>query len=121
MNWALLNIIRPKVQAKYPNLAEGEYEIEHTAGIDAGEVLVVRAGVRNSNDLISIGTAPNVAAALSDRRNAPYRSYITKAVYDSMLEKAKVYNGQNMWEARTYKVKDKTIDIYRSSWRWVID
>ena len=58
----------------------------NTAGVDMGQVLVVRAGVRGSNDLISIGAAPNVAARLSDCREAPYRSFITAAVFDKMAE-----------------------------------
>ena len=122
MKWALLNILRPKIEAKYPSLQEAGYTLEHTAGLDRGEVRIVRAGVRNSNDLISIGSAPNVAAALSDRRNAPYRSYITKSVYDAMLDKAKFSSTKRepMWEARTFNLKNKTIDIYRSSWGWVI-
>ncbi len=121
MKWAFVNIARPKIKAKYPILAERGYEIEHTAGVDFGKVLIVRAGIRGSNDLISIGSAPNVAARLSALRESPYRSFITKAVYDSMHDSAKIYDGKNMWEARSLTVKGQKMTIYRSSWGWVVD
>jgi len=121
MNWAFLNIIRPTVEAKRPALKEGGYTLEHCAGVDMGQVLVVRAGVRGSNDLISIGGAPNIAAVLSDIRNAPYRSYITKAVYDRLNNHAKyAEDGRNMWQARTITIKNRATSIYRSNfWRRV--
>jgi adenylate cyclase len=119
MNWAFKNIIRPTVEAKRPALKEGGYTLEHCAGVDIGEVLMVRGGVRGSNDLVSIGGAPNIAAVLSDRRSAPYRSYITKAVYDRIRDDAKyAADGRNMWEARTLTIKNKVTSIYRSSFWW---
>jgi adenylate cyclase len=72
MNWAFKNIIRPSVETKRPALKKGGYTLEHCAGVELGEVLIVRGGVRGSNDLVSIGAAPNIAAVLSDIRNAPY-------------------------------------------------
>ena len=49
------------------------------------------------------------------------RSFITKAVYDSMHDSAKIYDGKNMWEARSLTVKGQKMTIYRSSWGWVVD
>jgi adenylate cyclase len=46
MNWAFLNIIRPTVEAKRPVLKEGGYTLEHCAGVDIGEVLIVRAAAQ---------------------------------------------------------------------------
>ncbi len=121
MNWAFSKILQPSVQAKYPTLAAGGYELEHTAGVDLGEVLVVRAGIRGSNDLISIGAAPNVAALLSDLREMPYRSFITKAVYDRMADTAKTSTtGMAMWEARSLSRKGQTLTVYRSNWTWAL-
>lgn len=120
MHWAFLNIIRPSVEAKRPALKKGGYTLEHCAGVDIGEVLIVRAGVRGSNDLINIGAAPNIAAVLSDIRNPPYRSYITKAVYDRLRKDAKFSDGTNMWESRSIKIKNRSTAIYRSSYRWAI-
>ena len=121
MKWAFANILQPSVKAKYPSLAAGCYALEHTAGVDVGSVLVVRAGVRDSNDLISIGEAPNVAAILSDLREPPYRSFITAAVYNDMAKSSKFSDtGKNMWEARSVTVKGKKVSVYRSSWGWVV-
>jgi class 3 adenylate cyclase len=121
MKWAFTEIIRPKVEAKYPSLKTGGYTLEHSAGADMGEVLMVRAGVRNSNDLISIGAAPNIAAVLSDIRSLPYRSFITSAVYTPMHESAKTSNGKAMWEASSVVIKGKSVPIHRSLWGWVIN
>lgn len=120
MNWAFLNIVRPRVEAKYPSLKAAGYTLEHTAGVDVGEILIVRAGVRGSNDLVSIGAAPNVAARLSGVREAPYRSLITQAVYDRLLPASKLSNGRDMWERRTLNVKGKQMVVYRSSFHWSI-
>jgi adenylate cyclase len=119
MNWTLLNILRPRINAKYPNLSSHGYTLEHSAGIDVGEVLIVRAGVRGSNDLISIGAAPNIAARLSDVRESPYRSFITAGVYEELHKSAKYgKDGRNMWESRTLTVKGKLMKVYRSNWWW---
>lgn len=119
MNWAFLNIVRPKIESKYPSLKTKGYVLEHSAGVDVGEVLVVRAGVRGSNDLISIGAAPNIAARLSDLREAPYRSFITRAVYDRISDESKLAaDGRDMWERRSLTVKGNTMAIYRSNFRW---
>jgi adenylate cyclase len=119
MNWAFLNLLRPEVERKYPSLKAGGYTLEHGAGIDVGEVLIVRGGVRGSNDLVSIGAAPNLAAKLSDVRETPYRTFITKAVYDKLSAETKIAgDGRNMWEARTLGIKGKTTSIYRSNFYW---
>ena len=120
MNWAFLNIVQPSIEAKYPSLKTGGYTVEHSAGVDVGEVLMVRAGVRGSNDLVSIGAAPNIAATLSDLRETPYRSFITKAVYVQLAADSKLSDGVDMWNARTMSVKGKTVTFYRSSYTWAM-
>ena len=118
MHWAFLNIIRPTVETKRPALKKGGFTLEHCAGVDVGEILVVRAGVHGSNDLISIGAAPNIAAVLSDIRVPPYRSYITKDVYDRLRKNAKYADGKDMWQARSLTVKNRVMRGYRSSYTW---
>ncbi len=118
MNWAFANIVRPKVYAAAPGLQQNGYTLEHTAGVDVGDVLVVRAGVRGNNDLISIGAAPNIAARLSELRESGYHSFVTKAVYDRLSDKSKLSNGTNIWEARSLAIKGKTYSLYRTNyWR----
>jgi class 3 adenylate cyclase len=120
INHAFLNIIKPKLIAKYPNLATGSYKLAHCVGVDTSEVLVIRGGVRNNNDLVWVGRAPNVAAKLSGIRQSPHHSFITKSVFDTMLDAVK-YGGNPkklMWEACTWKGVAGVPSIYRSGWSW---
>lgn len=117
MNWAFNQIIRAKFEAKYPSVGEQGYRLEHAAGVDLGTVHIVRAGVRGSNDLVSVGAAPNIAAKLSDIREPNYRSFITSSVYGRLNDSAKFSsNGTNMWEAKSMTIKGKTVSFYRSAW-----
>ncbi len=52
----------------YPKIKEISWRLRHGVSIDSGEALLVRAGIRGNDDLISIGRAPNIAAKLSDLR-----------------------------------------------------
>lgn len=81
INWAVHEVIKPALEAKWSDIYK-YYTISHGIGIDTGEALIVRGGVRNHNDLISIGDAPNDAARLSDYRGSIIN--ITKAVYDDL-------------------------------------
>jgi hypothetical protein len=78
------------------------FRFAQSVGIDTGEVRVARAGVRNDNDLIWVGRAPKIAAKLSSIREQGYSTYITEAVFDKLHESAKVFNGQQMWERRSW-------------------
>ena len=90
INWTFLNLIKPKFEAKYDAIRDGTYKLAHCTGVDNSEVLVVRAGIRNNNDLIWVGSAPNVAAKMSGFRDAPYFSFITGSVYDKLADEAKL-------------------------------
>src|ERR1700685_3548109 len=78
LNWAVKEVIRPKLRKKWPT-SLANYTMHHGVGSDTGSALVVRGGVRNHNDLVSIGAAPNTAAKLSELRNSP-DIYITADV-----------------------------------------
>jgi adenylate cyclase len=120
INYAVTKIIKPKLEAKYEKLRTGSWKLQHCTGVDASEVLVVRGGIRNNNDLIWVGRAPNVAAKLSTIREAPYFSFLTKAVYDKLnAEAKKSSDGRDMWEERTWSAVSGISTVYRSSWTWV--
>jgi class 3 adenylate cyclase len=119
INHVFLKTIKPKLEAKFPSLKDGTYKLAHCVGVDTSEVLVVRGGLRDDNDLIWIGRAPNIAAKLSGRRNSPYHSYITKTVFDMLNNDVKTgSNGKPMWEALTPASNVKGLITYRSSWTW---
>ncbi|WP_063806529.1 adenylate/guanylate cyclase domain-containing protein [Streptomyces griseorubiginosus] len=120
IHYVVEKIVRPKVEANLSSIASKGFQIKHCVGVDTGKALVVRGGVRGSNDLVSIGRAPNVAAKLSDIRNGAIRSYITADVFNKMLDKAKFSSGTEkklMWEGPfSREVGGQKIDVYRSSW-----
>lgn len=122
INYAVQQIIKPRVEAYFTSMKETSYGIDHAVGVDTSSILAVRAGQRGSNDLIWIGRSPNLAAKLSDiRGEGSYHSFITKDVFDRLEESAKI-GGQekkDMWEQRSFKWLEESWTVYRSSWWWV--
>ena len=113
LNWVMRNSIRPRFAQAYPGLAD-MFDIRQKVGVDTGEVLAVRAGIRGSNDLVWIGRAPNVAAKLCSGAGPRGRSIITRDVYNVLHETAKSSNGQPMWSRALWKEQE----VYTSSWWW---
>jgi class 3 adenylate cyclase len=116
LNWAVRNIINPKIQSQYPNAT---YRIKQTVGIDTSALTVARTGVRGANDLVFVGRAANHAAKLTSLPPT-HATRITKAVYDVLYEPLKRTNGKDMWELVTWNAMDKA-PIYRSAWEWRVD
>jgi len=120
MNYAVTKIIRPKVTAHFQAVKRDGFEISHGVGVDTSSVLAVRAGPRGSNALVWIGRAPNFAAKLSEIREASYNSFITKKVFDVMLDSSK-YGGEDnelMWDYRHVEFLGENQEVYRSAWTW---
>ncbi len=118
--YAVTQLIRPKFEAKYDTIKNASFTIHHATGIDQGTVFLVRGGVYGSNELISIGRAPNLAAKLSDLREGDYTTFVTKSVYDKSNKstKERLDGSMGIWGARTWKYCGEPISIYRSSyWR----
>lgn len=117
LNWAVDKVLAPKLAAKWPTLND-LWVTAHGVGIATGTAMLVRGGVRNSNDLISIGAAPNVAAKLSELRNRP-DIYMTKAVYDNMNAENKTSGSRAMWTTHgSVEIGGKSYTVYGSTWRW---
>jgi adenylate cyclase len=119
MNYVVTKLLRPRAEAKFLSLKEKDFQISHCAGVASSDVFVVRSGVRGSNDLVFIGSSPNIAAKLSDMRQAPYQTYITWSVYNR-LDKASKFgkDGRNMWTAVKCTLGNEQWDCYKSSWWW---
>lgn len=114
LNAACHDIIQPSLKAQYPS---STFQIKHTVGIDTSDLFVARTGVRGDNDLVWVGRAANWAAKLSDLPDT-HPTWITKAVYDVMLDEVKTAkDGRSMWEQRSWTAMDNAT-IYRSNWRW---
>ena len=120
IKWAVDNAIKAKFEACYDSVKNMSFSISHAVGIDTGTVLIVRAGARGSNDLISIGRAPGLAAKLSDLREAPYKTFISSTIYNGIHDSAKFGGNpsRNMWEQRSLSFAGQNLTIYRSSWHW---
>ena len=120
INWAVTHLLRPKIEAQFPSLTSGGYRLKHSVGIDKSEVLVARSGIRDNNDLIWVGRAPNIAAKLAALREDGYASYMTKTVYDQLAPDGKITGGRDMWEARqwTNAPLDEVKSVYRSNFWW---
>jgi class 3 adenylate cyclase len=117
IKYAIDEIVRPKVEAKYPTLMANGFVVSHACGIDRSSIFAVRAGMRDSNDLIWVGRAAAVAAKLSTTRNRPYRSFITNDVFSMLRDDVKKGpKGQAMWEQVPTKQYGHV--VYRSSWQW---
>jgi adenylate cyclase len=100
------------------------FNLSQSVGIDTSKVMAVRTGIRNNNDLVWIGRAPNVAAKLSGLRDG-YASYASESAYDVMHRDSKVSTlaatpGLAMWEKKTWEA-GKTYGVgvvYASNWWW---
>jgi len=120
IKYATENIIQPKATEKFTSVKDNNVLIRQSCGIDFGVSRAVRAGVRNSNDLIWIGRPPSLAAKLSDLREHPYSTFISKTVYNRLSDETKKSNGTDMWEERNYTFAGTKETIYRSSYHWSI-
>jgi class 3 adenylate cyclase len=115
VSWAVSQIIKPKFQAKWPDL---KWTMAHGIGIDTGEAMLVRGGVHGDNDIISVGSAPNVAAKLSEVRgwSSIHASYV---VYSRLNEASKFASGKDMWSRiGVTEFGNKKVTYYGTNYHW---
>ena len=118
MNWVVKEALVPQAKAKFSSLKE--FDLTHCAGVSRSEVLVVRGGVRGNNDLVFVGSAPNIAAKLSEIRDGSYRSYIDRKVHQYLHESAR-YGGtekKHMWIKTRRTIAGAEWELYKSHWQW---
>jgi adenylate cyclase len=117
MNYVVTQLLRPKAEAQFASIKKNKITLSHCVGAHASEVLVVRGGVWGNNDLVFVGSAPNIAAKLSDIRNGNWRSYITWKVHKYLNKKAESSSdGRNMWTKTRRTVGGKEWELYKSIW-----
>jgi class 3 adenylate cyclase len=115
IKWAVSNALNPAARAIYKDAVP---TVRHTVGVDVSDLLAVRAGMRDSNDLVWVGKAANYAAKLN-ALSADYSTRITADVYSQLSDFTK-FGGdprRSMWEADP----DARIGrgVYRSNWHWI--
>ncbi len=122
------NVINPMVRERHVKNNTNVWVANHGVGIDSGEVLITRAGVRNKagqtnhNDLVFVGRAPNVAAKLSALRGASAGPIVvTHAVYNYLdtAQRTRLDGQSGVWSGPSAEtVGPYEINLYRSSyWR----
>ena len=115
INFLSTKIINPALKNIYPN---SSFKLEQAVGIDTGNLLVARTGVRGSNDLVWVGRSANYAAKLCSLRNGSYASFITQEVFNSLNESSKFGGDPKrlMWDKVMWT--ERGIPVYQSSWHW---
>lgn len=122
IKWACSDLIQPKVREKYKSIRDSGWVVRPGCGIASGNALIVRGGVRkSSNDLVSVGVAPNLAAKLSDVREQPYNVRIGAGTYKELSGKGQLSKGVNMWQGQyQLEMGGKSYSYYRSSYHWSV-
>jgi len=118
INWAVSQVIFPRVREQFPSLQTAGYLMSHAVGIDCGQVSAVRVGYRFANDLVWIGRAPNLAAKLSDIRSSPYSTFVTREVLERCTNNARLVGDPPvpMWSEFSFDWLGETVPIYASAW-----
>lgn len=107
-------IIGPAAVDKFKSVKDNGIKLKHCVGIDTGIARAVRAGIRDSNDLIWVGKAPSFAAKLSDVRTYPHSVYISSRSYKVMTDAAKKEGDTNIWEAADFTFLGEKETVYRT-------
>jgi class 3 adenylate cyclase len=83
IHYAILQVINPSFLQIYAGLHR---PLKHTVGIDCGQVLVAKTGVRNDNDFVWVGAAANYASKLNsfEGLDIDYPTRVTQAVIDKL-------------------------------------
>lgn len=127
INWLVSQCISPIIKERLKDQTT-QWKMTHGVGVDVGEALITRAGVRNAtgetthNDLISVGRAPNIAAKLSAIRDLGAGSIVVTNDVHSYLKEPQLVGGTDqtpMWTGSyTRVVGPHTLPLYASTWYW---
>lgn len=114
--WVTEQVLGPTAKKKFTSISNNDINIRQCVGIDTGNSIAVRAGIRNNNDLIWIGRPPSLAAKLSDVREWPYCVYVSDASFKKLGDAEKVVDGTEIWESRSKDFGGKTLSVHRTKY-----
>lgn len=118
INHAVRKILQAELQKVYKT---STFKISQKVGIDTSRLLVARAGIRGSNDLVWIGNAANNAAKMA-ALDLGYATYISEATYTRLSDSARISSAssgsKNMWTSLGSSALG--YPIYGSNWTWAI-
>lgn len=124
LKWYVDKVMQPKLQSYFDrNQQLADMNFDCGIGVDVGEVLVVRGGIKgeNNNDLVWVGNATNYAVKLSDLSNNGYSIHISNEVHNRLSNSSKMANNSSgtlvdMWSS--WYSSDLSMYTYRSNWIW---
>lgn len=114
INYAIKYIVEPELKSVYSSVAN--YNFEFGIGIDTGDILVTKTGVRGANDLLWLGNPSNIAAKLCSIRGTGKPIWISEQTYNNLFGKSKfAKTSEDMWSG---PFEYLGINIYGSSYIW---
>lgn len=121
INYWVSQVLREEIDSRFAAVRTAGWSLKHGVGIDTGSALLVRGGVRNNNDLIAVGSAPNVAAKLSavrdiDPVHVTYRSIIR--VKEAFRLHADGRTRHRLCGDKT--IGGETLTVHSSNWYWAL-
>lgn len=118
INWFNSNVLKPKVHTALDAVkAPTELMFDHGIGVDVGDVLIIKGGMRgnDNSDLVWAGNAVNYAVKVGSNAGHPYNLYISEEVMKDVQFSLKlVEEGTFIWD--TWHWKDKNRLLWRTSW-----
>lgn len=115
---ACVDLIQPALHEKFRSIRDSGWRLKCATGVAEGEALLIRAGIRQNDDLVSIGRNANLAAKLSDLRKGSYTTFIEAEVYKALPESRLKSKGVSMWEGPfTIDLGGETKRFYQTSYR----
>lgn len=110
-------------------LLRGYADLDFGIGIDHGEILCTKVGIggQQNRDIFWISNSVNRSTRLGDDGEAPNHVYISKYVYDNLLDWAKFGTKKNMsgedvsvdmWDSSTFQYNGTWETRYSTTWYW---
>lgn len=122
IEYAVSKLLDPEIQSSFEALREAGWHLKSMTGIASSEALLVRAGIRNNSDLLSVGLGPNLAAKLSDLRDHSrpnHRIAIGAGTYKGLERSALYSDDKNMWTGTfSMSMGGGSYSYYMTSYRW---
>ncbi len=116
ISYLVENVLKPELKGHFDSIRESGYVIQHTTGIDTGQFLAVRVGVKGNNDIAWIGRAPNLAAKLSGLRIPPYTTIVSSDVYYMLSRELQASQDiRSAWQSYTYDFLGENFVIMASA------
>ena len=99
INYMCRQVIQPALHDKYKSIKASGWQLRGVSGIASSSTTMIRVGIRNNDDMVSIGIAPNLAARLSELRvGSTTNVFIGKGSFDMLANSEKVSSkGDDMW------------------------